>query len=233
MAVDFCILIRNFTLFRKGFGLCIQLLDILGMTVPTDDYDRTQRDLVCDTLDSLWMAEHALLRGYENQALSLLRRAYETTSLMAFFVNYPTEAAEWQNGKKIPQVEIRKKLETAAFREPKENLDEMYRIYSLFTHVNRETVYHRMLGEGNHLTLGAQGNTGDVGVGSILRELLRQMMWFVDVANFTFAKLGLKPTKQYVDEMLAYRNQVQNLAKKLPALFTEFPKTGPSASPVR
>jgi hypothetical protein len=222
----------QFTLLRKGFALSIQLIDLLGSIAPTDNYDRTQRDLACDTLDSLWLAEHALLRGYENQALSLLRRGYETTSLMAFFVNYPGEVGAWENSKKIPQVEIRKKLETAPFREPKENLDEMYRVYSLFTHVNRETVYHRMLGEGNRLTLGSQGNSGDDIVGSVLRELLRQMMWFVDVTNFTFAKLGLRPEKQYVDEMLAYRDEVQGLAKKLPALFAEFPKTGSPASPV-
>src|ERR1700693_1660417 len=142
----------HFTLFRKGFALCVQLIDLLGYVAPTDNYDRIQRDLACDTLDSLWLAEHALLRGYENHALTLLRRSYETTSLMAFFFNYPNEVVLWEKGKKIPQAEIRRKLATAPFPEPKENLDETYRVYSLFTHVNRETVYHRLLGEDNHLT---------------------------------------------------------------------------------
>ena len=47
-----------------------------------------------------------------------------------------------------------------------------------------------MLGEGNRFTVGAQGNAKamhrDETVGAYLREMLRIMMWFVDVMNFVF-----------------------------------------------
>lgn len=79
----------HFTLFRKGISLCADLIHRRGDVPPRDLYDRVQRDLACDTLDSLWLAEHALLHGYENQTLTLLRRSYETTSLMAYFFNFP------------------------------------------------------------------------------------------------------------------------------------------------
>ena len=46
-------------------------------------------------------------------------------------------------------------------------------------------------------------------------------MWFVDVANFVFAKLGIRPPEKYVEEMLRYRDEVQGMVKRLPRLFSE------------
>jgi hypothetical protein len=74
--------------------------------------------------------------------------------------------------------------------EPRDHLREIYRLYSDFSHVNRKTVWNRMHGEGNRFTVGAQGNAKamhrDETVGAYLREMLRIMMWFVDVMNFVF-----------------------------------------------
>jgi hypothetical protein len=171
----------------------------------------------------MWLAQRALLCGCENQALVLLRRAYETTSLMAYFLNFPEKVKEWGKGRLLRQSVVRKSLGTAPVPESQEGLDEMYRVYSLFSHVNRETIYHRLLGEGNRLTLGCQGNVDVEKVGAVVCELLRQTMWFVDVANFTFAKLGLRPERTYVTRMLAYREEVQLVTKRLPRLFSERP----------
>jgi hypothetical protein len=219
----------DFVVFRKGISILIELLDLLGDAAPKDDYDRAQRDLTCDTLDSLWCAERALLFGYENQAVVLLRRAYETTALMAYFLNYPDKVNEWKAGEMIRQSTIRTALNNAPYAESKEGLDEMYRVYSLFSHVNRDTVYHRLLGEGNRLTLGSQGNVSEDTVASIVCELLRQTMWFVDVASFTFAKLGIRPPDQNVKRMLGYRGEVQAIVKRLPKLFSERPMSSDSA----
>jgi hypothetical protein len=217
----------DFVVFRRGIEISIELLDLLGDASPKDDYDRTQRDLACDTLDSLWCAEHTLLSGYENQTFVLLRRAYETTALMAYFFNFPEKIAEWKNGKMIRQSSIRTALGSAPVPEPKEGLDEMYRAYSLFSHVNRQTVYHRLLGEGNRLTLGSQGNVSEDEVATVVCELLRQTMWFVDVASFTFAKLGIRPAN--VERVLGYRDQVQAIVSRLPRLFPERPISNNSA----
>lgn len=215
----------EFTLFRKGFDLSLELIHFLGDLPPKDSYDKTQRDLACDTLDSLWLAEYSLLRGYESHTLLLLRRAYETTSLMAYFFNFPDKVQVWESGKRIHQTVIRKALGDAPVAESKDALDEMYRVYSLFSHVNRESLYHRLLGEGNRLTLGCQGNVDEKSFSRVVRELLAQMMWFVDVANFIFLKIGLRPSEDYGKRMLAYRGQVQNLAKGLPALFSQKPSS--------
>ena len=123
----------DLVVFRRGIEISIELLHLLGDAPPKDDYDRTQRDLACDTLDSLWCAERTLLLGYENQAFVLLRRAYETTALMAYFFNFPNKADEWKNGKMIRQSTIRTALGSAPVPESKETLDEMYRVYSLFS----------------------------------------------------------------------------------------------------
>ena len=206
------------TMFRKGFGLCVQLIDRLGDEPPRDNADRAQRDLACDTLDSLWIAEHALLHGYENHALVLLRRAYETTSLLWYFINYPARVANWEKGEITPS-DIRKELDSATVPESGGELGAMDEGYRLFAHVNRETVFHRLLGEDNRLTLGCQGNVGDETVGAILGELLRQALWFIDVFNSAFAPIAQEMGREYMENVLDYRGQAQHLAGKLPALF--------------
>lgn len=115
----------DFLIFRKGFTLCLEMVHFLGDMPPKDEYDRIQRDLTCDTLDSLWCAERALLSGYENQALVLLRRAYETTSLMAYFFKFPEKVKDWAHGKRIRQSVIRASLGTAPTPESKEGLNEI------------------------------------------------------------------------------------------------------------
>lgn len=213
----------DLVVFRKGISISLELIHMLGDSLPKDEYDRVQRDLACDTLDSLWCAERALLQGCENQAVVLLRRAYETTALMAYFFNYPERTNQWNGGKKIRQSVVRTALGNAPVPESKEDLDEMYRVYSLFSHVNRDTVYRRLLGAGNRFTLGAQGNVSEDNVAAVVCELLRQTMWFVDVSNFTFAKLGMLPPNEYAKRMLGYRDEVQAIVRRLPKLFSEKP----------
>jgi hypothetical protein len=151
--------------------------------------------------------------------LVLLRRAYEATSLMAYFLNFPDKVAEWQSGKQIENSAIREALATAPVPEPREELKAIYKVYSLFAHVNRDTIYERLLGEKNRLTLGCQGNVDEKTVGANLRELLAQTMWFVDVFNFAFKEVGAKLGDNYMRPALAYRAEVQSLAADLPALF--------------
>jgi hypothetical protein len=208
----------QFTIFRKAIAMCVELVHGLGNVPPRDDYDRTQRDLACDTLDSLWLAESALLGGYDNQALVLLRRSYESVSLMAFFFNFPERVKEWGSGKIIPQKEVRRGLGSAPVPESEKHLARLYEVYSLFTHVNRKTVLIRLLGEPNRFTLGCQGNVSEKHVGAIVRELLTQTVWFVDVFQVVFAKLSVVPRELGL-RLLGYRDEVGPLVKDLPVLF--------------
>ena len=70
---------------------------------------------------------------------------------------------------------------------------------------NRETVFQRLLGEPNHFTIGAQGNSPEPAVGAVVRELLGQMMWFVDVSALAFIKVGSTLSEEYKARVLAYR----------------------------
>jgi len=209
----------QFVMFRRGYQYCLELLHHLGDRKPEDDCDRVLRDLACDTLDSLRVAQHALLGGYDNQCLVLLRRTVETTSLMSYFINYPAEVGRWLNQKRIAPASVRKALDGAKVREPEDHLREMYRVYSLFSHVNRETVFQRLLGEPNHFTIGAQGNSPEPAVGAVVRELLGQMMWFVDVSALAFIKVGSTLSEEYKARVLAYRYEVQDVVKELHPLF--------------
>jgi hypothetical protein len=139
---------------------------------------------------------------------------------MAFFINFPDKVKKWKPGSKIEPSTIRKALATAPFPEPEGELRTMYKVYSLFTHVNRETVAERLLGEKNRMKLGCQGNVSQTLVGAIVRELLFQMMWFVDVFHFAFKDVAKKLTEQERNRVLAYRGQVQQLINPLPALFS-------------
>jgi hypothetical protein len=206
-------------LFRKGYSLCLELLHHLGESRPRDDFDRTMRDLGCDTLDSLWAARELLLKGYDNQCLFLLRRTVETTSLMAFFINFPSELHKWANGTKVSPSMVRKGLKNASIPEPEDELQSMYRVYSLFSHINRDTVFQRLLGEPNHFTVGAQGNAPEKSVAAIVRELLLQMMWFVDVFNFVNLDVTKAIGPDYGERMVGYRGEVEKITKNLPALF--------------
>lgn len=205
----------EFDLFRKGLSIALDLLHYLGESEPKDADEGVQRDLACDTIDSLRCAERVLLCGYENQCLALLRRAYETISLMAYFTNFPSEISGWEKGESIKQSHIRQKLDTAPVPEPKDHLKEIYKIYSLFTHINRATVYHRHLGDPNRFTIGAQGNVDDKAVEAILRELLRLTMWFVDVMNYAFARVAKTLDEQYKRVVLGYRDEVERAARRL------------------
>jgi hypothetical protein len=109
----------EFVVLREGYDLCLHLLFELGEFAPADARDGVQRDLACDTLDSLRTAEGALLRGYENQAMVLLRRAYETISLMTYFLNFPNEVRVWASGKEIRNCDIRDALDTAPMPSPR------------------------------------------------------------------------------------------------------------------
>lgn len=208
----------EFDLFTKGMTICLELLHHLGDSKPADDCERVQRDLSCDVIDSLRCAETVLLCGCDNQGMVLIRRAYETTALMAYFLNFPEEAIAWEKGKEIKQSLIREKLDTAKIHESKDNLKKIYKIYSLFSHINRDTVYNRLLGDDNRFTVGAQGNVSDQSFESVLRELLASIMWFADVMLYAFRTVAVKIGKPYTDTALGYRDEIQNAVKRLYSL---------------
>lgn len=208
----------EFDLFTKGMTICLQLLHHVGDSRAADDCERVLRDLSCDVLDSLRCAEVALLYGCDNQSMVLIRRAYETTALMAYFLNFPEEAVAWEKGKEIKQSLIREKLDTAKIHESKDNLQRIYKVYSIFSHINRATIYNRLLGDGNRFTVGAQGNVSAKAFESILRELLASIMWFVDVMLYSFRAVAAKIGKPYTDMALGYRDEIQKAVKRFPSL---------------
>jgi hypothetical protein len=52
-----------------------------------------------------------------------------------------------------------------------------------------------------------------------LREMLRMMMWFLDVMNYAFADVGKTLDGNYRETVLRYREEVENAAQHLAPLF--------------
>ena len=138
---------------------------------------------------------------------------------MSYFINFPSKVHKWTSGTRVSPSVVRKGLSNAAIPEPEAELQSMYRVYSLFSHVNRDTVLQRLLGEPNYFTVGAQGNAPEKSVATIVRELLVQMMWFVDVFNFANLDVTKAIGPEYRNRMVGYRAEVLATTNDLPALF--------------
>lgn len=65
---------------------------ILGNCPPRDITDRSIRDLFADSFDFLYIARRLILEGYASVAFPLLRRAFESNSLMQYFILLPNKA---------------------------------------------------------------------------------------------------------------------------------------------
>jgi hypothetical protein len=210
----------QFSIVEEGFDLCLELIHILGDCAPKNETENAIRDVACDTFDSLWHARHLILSGCENHAIVLLRRAYETNSLLATFIQSESLAKKWIDGGEVKAADTRKFLDTAALREPADDMRGMYSMYCKFSHPNRHFVFMRLLGEGNRWTVGAQGNSPDALVEGVVRELLHLLMWFVDVFHYAFKERFVVATEiRQWQLMLSYRGRVQAVAKELDSLY--------------
>ena len=132
-----------------------RLTSLLGHNQPDGIQDHVVRDLMADVFDFLYEAGALIVGGKLAIAYPLARRAYESLSLLHLCSIESTWAEKWQNGKKLANSDVRKRLAKLPMGESELEMKELYDFFCTATHPNRELVAARRLGEGNEFVLGA------------------------------------------------------------------------------
>lgn len=140
------------------FGKLIsRLIYLLGDSLPADVQDAVIRDITADIFDFLYESQPLILSGKLHIAYPLLRRAFESLSLLHTCILHKEVAEKWQHRGKFENRDLRRILSEHPMGEPEAHLKELYQFFSRATHTNRETLSNRKLGEGNKWVLGAIG----------------------------------------------------------------------------
>ena len=72
----------------------------LGNIPPSDVQEKVIRDLMADVFDNLYESRNIILTGQLNVAYPIVRRVYESLSLLVLCVLDKKSAQKWQAGKK-------------------------------------------------------------------------------------------------------------------------------------
>lgn len=203
--------------------LACRTVILLGRLEPKDELDRSVRDLLADAFDHLYVARRILIGGYLSVPFSLLRRAFESTSLLHYFILFPDKVKEWVQGKEIGHAEVRKALNKTPMGESAEMMQSMYRFFSKGTHPNRTFVPYRMLGEGNEFVLGAINRPILGVVAEEIQKLLEIWFWFMALVGF-FYKERLS-RELFGREYLRIAGRAQRIAKELMAARSDLEKS--------
>lgn len=169
-----------------GELICALVL-ALGQKAPINAHDEVCRDLLADVFDFLYDGRRAIFESQFSVAFPLLRRAFESTCLLAACAVDVALAERWASGKEIPNSEVRKQLSNVG--EPLESTRDMYRFFSKGSHPNRDMVPIRFLGKSNQFVLGAIARPDLLVFCEHCRQHLSLWFWFCAVASFRY--LGL------------------------------------------
>ena len=198
--------------------LLVELTLVLGQEKPTSTNNIVVRDLMADAFDFLYEAREALLSGKLNIAYPLMRRAYESISLMSLCILKPSYGDKWEKGQQITNSKIRQELSKHPMGESEVSTKELYGFLSKATHVNRDLIPYRYLGDGNDFVLGAIGRP------SILLTLdyaiKHLQLWFWYAAAITWYSNDLT-TKEFGQEYLRISNPVKILILDMKTQFNQ------------
>lgn len=177
-----------------------RLTNVLGRIEPGTVQDKAIRDLMADVFDMLYESRIIILKSKLEVAYPLIRRAYESLSLMALIPLDEPYATRWQNGEKIKNSEIRDQLDKHEMGERAEGLREAYKFFSLAAHPNRDMIPERFLGQGNKFTLGAIGMPDLVMVTDYMSRHLNLWFWFAAVLAYYYRNVIDKFDAQLAEE---------------------------------
>lgn len=165
------------------------VVSVLGRQSPTSAVDETARDLIPDIFDALYNARRLILETQLAVAYPLLRRAFESQSLLAAFVMDDTLEKRWSSGKEIKHVEVRSLLDSHPLGESGEHLRETYRFLSKASHPTRDLVPTRYLGRGNEAVLGAVGMPNLAFVADYCWHHLGMWFWFAATIGYNYRRI--------------------------------------------
>ena len=195
--------------------LVCRIIMMLGETQPKDNLDECMRDLACDAFDTLYVAKNTVLRDYLPLGFPLLRRAYETICLLSYFHLVPSKADKWQKGHQFDNAEIRKFLDSHPMGDKEEQLRELYRLYTKGTHVNRDFIPHRYLGDGNQFTLGSISRPDLFVSTDYMEQLVRLWFWFVAVIIYHYRELFTSLDAGFFQDYFGVANRAQPTIQSL------------------
>ena len=162
---------------------------VLGKNKPQDLTDSSLRDIFADVFSSLYLARDLIFKGYLDHSFPLLRRAFEATCLLQYLAFLPEKAKVWDSGHQINLREIKQFLDSYPMGESAKMLEKDYTFYSRGTHVNRDYIPHRYLGDGNEFVLGAIGVPNLLIVTDYLDRLVGLWFWVMAVTTFNYREL--------------------------------------------
>ena len=204
-------LLHSFVAMSNRYGrLLCRITWILGHTPPQTSEDSAVRDLIADVFDFLYHSRRTTLSGALGIAYPLLRRAFESLSLMVLFMLEPEMAKKWASGKEIPNSEVRKRLGNNPMGEVEESLKELYKFFSTTTHPNRNGVPSRYLGEGNTFVLGSIGQPDLVLVLDFCIKYLDLWYWFAAAVANNYRELLSRTDRGLLKEYFEIQKEFAN-----------------------
>lgn len=176
--------------------ICVSLGDV----PPIDSQEKVARDLMADVFDNLYESRNIILTGQLHVAYPVIRRAYESLSLLVLCALDKKTAQKWQAGKQISNNAIRKGLDKHPLGEKEKDLRELYSFFCQASHPNRSLIPERYLGEGNEFVLGSIGMPDLVMVTDYCLKHLDLWFWFV---AFISTMLGQKLEPSFRERYLS------------------------------
>ena len=199
--------------------LICDICSSLGNIPPSDVQEKVVRDLMADVFDNLCESRNIILTGQLNVAYPVVRRVYESLSLLVLCALDNNTAQKWQAGKQISNSAVRKGLAKHPLGEKEESLRELYKFFSQASHPNRALIPQRYLGEGNEFVLGAIGMPDLVMVTDYCLKHLELWFWFAAVISTVFGtKLG-SLFSSYRDRYLSVAKDAQECVEWLRSEF--------------
>jgi hypothetical protein len=195
--------------------LFCRAVSILGEIPPNDNLDRSLRDLGCDAFDALYTIKQLILGNYHPMVLPLLRRAYETVCLIHYFQLEPLAVNKWEKGHQFNNVEIRKFLDTHPMGEKGEELKSLYSFYSKGTHVNRDYIPNRHLGDGNQFTLGSISKPSLFVTTDYMQQLVGLWFWLIGTITYYYRDIFWSHDAGYGKDYLAIADRAKAAIQSL------------------
>ncbi len=209
------IFINEVNLLNEYEELLCRLTIVLGHTTPKGITDKSIRDILADIFDFLYISRRLIFQNYGSVAFPLLRRAFESISLMVYLIYCPEKALDWDKGKEIKNAEVRNFLDSHPLGESGKLLKESYTFYSGATHPNREYIPSRFLGEGNKFVLGAIGPVNLLIIADFILKLIQLWFWFGATISYYYLGVYDKIDKSYGKDYLRIGDKANIVAENL------------------
>ena len=178
-------------------------------------HDRSIRDLMADTFDTLYFCRKAIYSGFFGVAFPLMRISFEKIALIHYFMLLPEKAKVWDSGKTIMNSEVRRFLDSQPMGEDGTDLKRFYDKYSSAIHLNRSYVPERFLGEGNEFVLGVIGAPDLFVVADFVAELLDLWFWFGAIISFNYRKEIEKHSTDFHRYYFKIAGRMETVAQEL------------------